>query len=128
MKKLFKKRLKFISGSLVFILTFVILISSVQGLIFKNQHDSLTVNLNQNNYNYENKNDFYAVVPASVTLPSVDAQGAILIDTKSGDIIYEYNSHKRLTMASTTKIMYSQKIYYLWMCFFICLSILIVFP
>jgi D-alanyl-D-alanine carboxypeptidase len=35
----------------------------------------------------------------------VSAQSAILIDTGSGDIIYELNSRKRLPMASTTKIM-----------------------
>ena len=104
MKKLFKKRLKFISGSLIFVLTFLILISSVQGLIFKNQAYNLTVNLNQNDYIYEDLNDFYAI-PASVSLPSISAQGAILIDAKSGNVIYEYNSHKRLPMASTTKIM-----------------------
>jgi len=39
-----------------------------------------------------------------VSLPSVAAQSAILIDTDSGDIIYELNSNKRLPMASTTKI------------------------
>ena len=37
--------------------------------------------------------------------PSVAAQGAILIDAHSGNIIYELNSQKRMPMASTTKIM-----------------------
>ena len=99
-----KKRLRFLTGFLAFVLTFTLLISSVQGLMFRNQfeYDNLPVSLNQNNYNY--LNDFYAV-PAAVSLPTAAAQGAILIDTDSGDIIYEVNSRKRLPMASTTKIM-----------------------
>ena len=41
------------------------------------------------------------------------------IGAYNGDTIFELNSRKRLPMASTTKMMRTQKIYYLWACFFL---------
>ena len=94
------KRLKLAFGFLAFILTFAFLISGVRAIISGNQnvYDLIDYNI------YNDTEDFYAV-PAAVSLPTVDAQGAILIDTDSGDIIHEVNCRKRLPMASTTKIM-----------------------
>lgn len=40
-----------------------------------------------------------------VCATDVSAHSAILIETESGDVIFEKNSHERLPMASTTKIM-----------------------
>ena len=37
--------------------------------------------------------------------PGISAQAAILIDSKSGRVLLEYNPHIKLPMASTTKIM-----------------------
>lgn len=37
--------------------------------------------------------------------PNISAQSAILMDAQSGRVLLEYNSHKKLPMASTTKIM-----------------------
>ena len=53
---------------------------------------------------------FFTIFPASiaaedVSLPSVSAQSAILIDGQSGTVLYEKQADLRLPMASTTKIM-----------------------
>lgn len=44
-------------------------------------------------------------VEASALAPIIEAKGAILIDAKSGNVIYEKEADKRLYPASTTKIM-----------------------
>ena len=44
-------------------------------------------------------------VEASALAPIIEAKGAILIDAKSGNTIYEKDADKRLYPASTTKIM-----------------------
>ncbi len=55
-------------------------------------------------------------IPAAITTPLLnadvldasfckDAGAAVLIDAKSGAVLYQKNAHKRLPMASTTKIM-----------------------
>ena len=46
---------------------------------------------------------FTSAVP--ICAREVSAEAAVLIEADSGDIIYEKNAHKRLPMASTTKIM-----------------------
>jgi len=92
------KRTKSVYGFLIFVFVFLLIISSVQGI-------------KRNPYNFANeKNSFrkiddFNAVQASVSLPEVSAKSAILIETNSGDIIYEINSKKRMPMASTTKIM-----------------------
>ena len=46
------------------------------------------------------------VLPSiSFAVGDVSAESAILIETKSGDVIFEKNANTRLPMASTTKIM-----------------------
>ncbi len=42
---------------------------------------------------------------ANEELPTVHADGAILMDYKTGRVLYEKNANKPLAMASTTKIM-----------------------
>lgn len=42
---------------------------------------------------------------ADLAVPSVSAQSAVLVESTSGDIVYEKNAYLRLPMASTTKIM-----------------------
>ena len=44
-------------------------------------------------------------ISASVAAPSVSAEGAVLIDGSSGQVLYEKNSDRKLYPASTTKIM-----------------------
>lgn len=44
-------------------------------------------------------------VEASTLAPIIEAKGAILIDAKSGNVVYEKEADKRLYPASTTKIM-----------------------
>ena len=44
-------------------------------------------------------------ISASVSAPSVSAEGAVLVDGGSGRVLYEKNSDKKLYPASTTKIM-----------------------
>ncbi|WP_416197942.1 MAG: serine-type D-Ala-D-Ala carboxypeptidase [Sporanaerobacter sp.] len=39
------------------------------------------------------------------TVPEIKAESAILMDAKSGRILYSFNPHEKLPMASTTKIM-----------------------
>lgn len=41
----------------------------------------------------------------SVQIPKIDASAAIVMDSKSGRILFEKNAHSRKPMASTTKIM-----------------------
>ena len=41
----------------------------------------------------------------SYSSPEIDAESGLLIDVKSGRILYTLNPHKKLPMASTTKIM-----------------------
>ena len=106
-----KKTAKFLTGLLIFILVFVLLTSSIQRITFIDY---------DYDYDYDNDDDdsdyafgfeegkemqVLATVSASIPKPVVAAQSAVLIDTDSGDIIYELNSNKRLPMASTTKIM-----------------------
>ena len=102
-----KKRAKFVTGSLAFILFFVLIASSIQGIIY-DDYDDPVLNLNSKYAYVHDADDFNSVavpVSVSVSIPAVSAQGAILIDTKSGDTIFEINPRKRLPMASTTKIM-----------------------
>lgn len=47
----------------------------------------------------------FNIYAQNISLPKVKAQGAILMDKKSGRILYEHNSNQPLAMASTTKIM-----------------------
>lgn len=49
----------------------------------------------------------FAIVPtfAEISQPEVHAEGAILMDYKTGRVLYEKNADKPLAMASTTKIM-----------------------
>lgn len=47
----------------------------------------------------------YASNTGEVILPKVEAQGAVLIDYKTGRVLWEKDSTKPLAMASTTKIM-----------------------
>ncbi|MGI6745336.1 MAG: D-alanyl-D-alanine carboxypeptidase family protein [Acutalibacteraceae bacterium] len=47
------------------------------------------------------------VIPAAAAAPSVSAQAAVLITTDGNQKIYGKNEHKKLGMASTTKIMTS---------------------
>lgn len=42
---------------------------------------------------------------ASKDVPAIEAEGAILMDGKTGEVLYEKNSDKKLYPASTTKIM-----------------------
>lgn len=42
---------------------------------------------------------------ASASLPSVSAESAILIDASTGDIVWSKNADRKMSMASTTKIM-----------------------
>lgn len=44
-------------------------------------------------------------VVATVSVPGISAQSAILIEAESGEVVYEKNALVRLPMASTTKIM-----------------------
>lgn len=44
-------------------------------------------------------------INVSIKAPAVSAEGAILIDADSGQVLYEKNSDKKLYPASTTKIM-----------------------
>ena len=99
-----KTHAKIIIGLLAFILVFIPVISSVQGAILSNTYDNTDINQPAQYAYIHDANDFYAI-PVSVAFPAVSAQGAILLDAKSGDTIYELNSKKRLPMASTTKIM-----------------------
>ena len=101
-----KKRVKFISGVLSFILVFILLISSVQRITLKDIRDIRDIK----NINLSNLSDLYSeqeihAIPAYAAVPSVNSKSAVLIDTGSGDIIYELNAKQRLPMASTTKIM-----------------------
>lgn len=45
------------------------------------------------------------LIEAAATPPSVSAQAAVVIDAKSGAVLFSHNSDARLPMASTTKIM-----------------------
>lgn len=49
----------------------------------------------------------FSLIPIPITAEEFDinAKSAILIDAKSGDVIYEKNSHEKLPPASVTKIM-----------------------
>lgn len=47
----------------------------------------------------------FAIVTGAVSLPSVSAKSAVLIDADTGNVLYEKNASERLPMASTTKIM-----------------------
>ncbi|MDL2217256.1 D-alanyl-D-alanine carboxypeptidase [Christensenellaceae bacterium OttesenSCG-928-M15] len=46
-----------------------------------------------------------APVPAKAAAPQVNAQGAALLDLRSGRILFAQNAHEKLPMASTTKVM-----------------------
>jgi len=94
-----KKHAKFITGSLVFLLVSVLIISSVQEIIYSKKNN------NYHAFSYEKNNFYIDSVSAFAAFPDVSARSAILIETYSGDIVYELNSKKRLPMASTTKIM-----------------------
>ena len=48
---------------------------------------------------------FTASVQAAPKAPSVKANGAILLDAKTGEVLFGHNIHKRYAPASTTKIM-----------------------
>jgi len=48
---------------------------------------------------------FIVVSPAASEGVTVSASGAVLIDSNTGRILYSLNPHKKLPMASTTKIM-----------------------
>lgn len=48
---------------------------------------------------------FFSVHSISYCNPTMNAESSILIDVHSGRILYSFNSHKKLPMASTTKIM-----------------------
>ena len=47
----------------------------------------------------------FAIITGAVSLPSVSAKSAVLIDADTGNVLYEKNASERLPMASTTKIM-----------------------
>lgn len=53
---------------------------------------------------YENGESDETGIAADTSALETSAQSAILIDTKSKNIVYEHNAYKRLPMASTTKI------------------------
>ncbi len=46
-----------------------------------------------------------SAAPVSGSLPAVSAEGAVLIDAESGEILYEKNAHVPMGPASTTKLM-----------------------
>ena len=48
---------------------------------------------------------FTASVQAAPKAPSIKANGAILLDAKTGEVLFGHNIHKRYAPASTTKIM-----------------------
>lgn len=99
MKKL-KNIKKILIGSVSFVLFFSLIILNAQG-IFATGKSSETITAQ---FIHFDPNEIIYAIPAFAQ-PSVAAQGAILIDAQSGDVIYELNSRKRLPMASTTKIM-----------------------
>lgn len=47
----------------------------------------------------------FSEIAYSTPLPKINAQGAVLMDAKTGQVIYEKNMHIRYAPASTTKIM-----------------------
>jgi D-alanyl-D-alanine carboxypeptidase (penicillin-binding protein 5/6) len=47
----------------------------------------------------------HANIPKGAKAPDVEAHGAILMDARSGRVLWGHNEHDRLAMASTTKIM-----------------------
>lgn len=49
--------------------------------------------------------EYAAVSNTKSTFPIIDAQHAIVIDAKTGRVLFEKNAHKRAYIASTTKIM-----------------------
>nr|MDA8235518.1 serine hydrolase [Clostridia bacterium] len=47
---------------------------------------------------------FFYVPPVEAATPAIGAKTAILMDVKTGKVLYEKNSRERRPMASTTKI------------------------
>ena len=98
-------RTKSFWGVFAFVLTLALLLSSIRGIIsvdYYNQNADFSQTFN----NFSNL-DSSRIIPvsSSASYPSVSAHSALLLDTVSGDTIFELNSRKRLPMASTTKIM-----------------------
>ena len=48
---------------------------------------------------------FSLATPVIAEIPAISSQAAILIDPRTGSILFEQNAHERLSPASTTKIM-----------------------
>ncbi|MCL2774137.1 MAG: D-alanyl-D-alanine carboxypeptidase [Oscillospiraceae bacterium] len=105
---------KILIGSVAFILIFILIISSVQGIITSPENQGLSNRVIYSADDLYNMSEIHAVpidnntansAAANSKKPQVDAQSAILIDATNVDVIFELNAHQRLPMASTTKIM-----------------------
>ena len=96
-------KIKFITGAFAFVFVFILLTSSIQNIM---QVSSVNIDFDSDYaFEIEYGKEMQVFNSDSILAIAVAAQSAILIDTGSGDIIYELNSKKRLPMASTTKIM-----------------------
>ena len=96
------KSKKLLMGSVSFALFFSLIILNMQGIIETSGPDTVAVMSNSVDFD---PNETVHAVPAGAPRPGVAAQGAVLIDARSGTVIFELNAHKRLPMASTTKVM-----------------------
>ena len=97
-----KKIKKLLIGCMSFTLFFSLILLSAQGISEAGRDNAVAV---MNNAVSFNPHQAVYAIPAGGVRPGVAAQGAVLIDAQSGNIIFELNAHKRLPMASTTKIM-----------------------
>jgi len=105
-KSRFKKIKKLLIGYLSFALFFSLIILNTQGILEAGRPSAVAVMSGGFDYLIDfDPDERFGAISAGATQPSVAAQGAVLIDAYSGNIIFELNAHKQLPMASTTKIM-----------------------
>lgn len=102
------KNIKILTGLLFFIVFFILAVSSIQEIIARNYNDNanqvISRNINITEDIVISAVPLISSIPSESSKPVVSAQSAVLINA-GGNIIYELNPHKRLPMASTTKIM-----------------------
>lgn len=98
-----KKIIKIISFSLIIttILMFSVVLASDDSIyVWSSETEPISTPTNAESDKSRNEN-----AQENATNLNLESGGAILIEQKTGDVLYEYNSHEKLRPASVTKVM-----------------------
>lgn len=98
-----KKIIKIISFSLIIttILMFSVVLASDDSIyVWSSETEPISTPTNAEPDKSKNEN-----AQENATNLNLESGGAILIEQKTGDVLYEYNSHEKLRPASVTKVM-----------------------